>query len=62
MPFFLDINLIFKKSKGFLFTYIMLGDSWIKYGLEQRNQKSFYVAPSNGARVLEKYILQTLVI
>jgi len=35
MPFFLNINLTFKKSKGFLFAYIILGDSRIKYSLGQ---------------------------
>ena len=56
IPFFLNTNLTFEKLKSFLFIYIMLEDSQIKYSLGQRNQKPFYIAPSNGARVLEKYI------
>ena len=41
ISFFLNTNLIFKKSKGFLFVYMTLGDFCVKCGLGRKNQKPF---------------------
>lgn len=59
MPFFLDTNLTFEKSNGFLFAHVTMGDSRVMCGLGRRNQKPFSVAPAAGAKVPERYIPRT---
>ena len=56
MPFILDTSLVFKRSKGYLFAHITLGDSRVMCGLGRRNQKPFRILPANGVQIPERYL------